>query len=287
MRNQREETRIQRQLCVECQFIEFVNCYFEWVPRFSSLIAYSSGDCSCCAQLAQADPMLQVVGETSPQHFHLHFLQAPYMELPQPQLALDPCVTKLHDSSSATVLFAGFFASHLLAKRNHHWAFSNCATERPCFLGLSGQHSVCERSFGNFAGLLQEMVTSSRPQFFARHLAECRTFPPGKYSGSSPADREMRSAETGSASLRRVRRIFLSHGLVKIDFSLGHLLDIFSRGVAAIGHHLSRFLFEPLFHAIHGWQVGQLPAPVSQSSASLLLPQSAHMSNRWKSGRCS
>jgi hypothetical protein len=67
--------------------------------------------------------MLQVVGETSPQHFHLHFLQAPYMELPQPQLALDPCVTKLHDSSSATVLFAGFFASHLLAKLNHHWAF--------------------------------------------------------------------------------------------------------------------------------------------------------------------
>ena len=67
--------------------------------------------------------MLQVVGEASPQHFHLHFLQAPYMELPQTQFALDPGVTKLHDSSPTTILFAGFFASHLLAKRNYHRTF--------------------------------------------------------------------------------------------------------------------------------------------------------------------
>src|ERR1700676_773606 len=67
--------------------------------------------------------MLQVVGEASPQHFHLRLRQSPHMELPQPQFAFDPCVTKLHDSSTATILFAGFFASHLLAKRNHHWAF--------------------------------------------------------------------------------------------------------------------------------------------------------------------
>src|SRR5713101_8280033 len=45
------------------------------------------------------------------------------MELPQPQLALDPRVTKLHDSSPATVLLAGFIAGHLLAKRDHHRAF--------------------------------------------------------------------------------------------------------------------------------------------------------------------
>jgi len=67
--------------------------------------------------------MLQVVGEASTQHFHLHFLQASYMELPQHQLALDPGVTKLHDSSPATILFAGFLARHLLAKCHHHRAF--------------------------------------------------------------------------------------------------------------------------------------------------------------------
>jgi len=43
--------------------------------------------------------MLQVVCEASPQHFHLRLCQTPHMKLPQPQLALDPCVTKLHDSS--------------------------------------------------------------------------------------------------------------------------------------------------------------------------------------------
>jgi hypothetical protein len=30
------------------------------------------------------------------------------MELPQPQLALDPRVTKLYDSSPATILFLGY-----------------------------------------------------------------------------------------------------------------------------------------------------------------------------------
>jgi hypothetical protein len=67
--------------------------------------------------------MLQVVCETSPQHFHLRLCQAPHMKLSQSQLALDPCVTKLHDSSSATVSLLGFFTGHLLAERDHHRAF--------------------------------------------------------------------------------------------------------------------------------------------------------------------
>jgi hypothetical protein len=45
------------------------------------------------------------------------------MELPQTQFALDPGVTKLHDSSPTTILFAGFFGNHLLAKRYHHRTF--------------------------------------------------------------------------------------------------------------------------------------------------------------------
>jgi len=82
-----------------------------------------SGDSWCGVELFQADPVLQVVGEASPQHFHLHLFQAPHMELPQTQLAFNPGVTKLHDSSTATILFAGFLASHLLAKCHHHRAF--------------------------------------------------------------------------------------------------------------------------------------------------------------------
>ena len=35
------------------------------------------------------------------------------MELPRPQLALDPCVTKVHDSSPATVSLLGFFTGHV------------------------------------------------------------------------------------------------------------------------------------------------------------------------------
>jgi hypothetical protein len=53
--------------------------------------------------------MLLVVCEASPQHFHLRLCQTPHMKLSQPQLALDPCVTKLHDSSPATVSLLGFF----------------------------------------------------------------------------------------------------------------------------------------------------------------------------------
>jgi hypothetical protein len=37
------------------------------------------------------------------------------MELPQSQLALDPCVTKFHDSSTATISLLDFLAGHLAA----------------------------------------------------------------------------------------------------------------------------------------------------------------------------
>src|ERR1700745_1258465 len=45
------------------------------------------------------------------------------MELPQPQLALDPGVTKFHDSSTMTISLLDFLAGHLLAERHHHRAF--------------------------------------------------------------------------------------------------------------------------------------------------------------------
>src|SRR5215469_7074689 len=45
------------------------------------------------------------------------------MELPQPQLALDPCVTKFRDSCPATVSLLGFFTGHFLAELDHQWAF--------------------------------------------------------------------------------------------------------------------------------------------------------------------
>jgi len=85
----------------------------------ASVLPTLSGDRRCCKVLALADPMLQVVGEADPQHVHLHLRLAPHMELPQPQLALDPRVTRLYGSSLATVSLLGFFTGHAPAKRDH------------------------------------------------------------------------------------------------------------------------------------------------------------------------
>jgi hypothetical protein len=45
--------------------------------------------------------MLQVVGEASPQHFHLHSLQAPYMELPQQALTSRSWADKILEEKTA------------------------------------------------------------------------------------------------------------------------------------------------------------------------------------------
>jgi hypothetical protein len=89
--------------------------------------------------------MLQAVGEASPQHFHLRFRQTPHMELPQPQLALDPRVQnstilprrRYGSWTSSLAIFVGNAITTGLS--------SSCATERPRFLqsrrhsGLRGQ----------------------------------------------------------------------------------------------------------------------------------------------------
>src|SRR5215469_10634737 len=45
------------------------------------------------------------------------------MELPQPHLGLDPCMTKFRDSCSATVSLLGFFTGHFLAELDHQRTF--------------------------------------------------------------------------------------------------------------------------------------------------------------------
>src|SRR5260370_29270932 len=56
------------------------------------------------------------------------------MELPQPQLAFDPCMAKFHDSSTTAVLRLCFFAGHFPAKRDHHRAFFGARYRTAAFL---------------------------------------------------------------------------------------------------------------------------------------------------------
>src|SRR5260370_34529449 len=57
--------------------------------------------------------MLQVVGDAGPEELGLNFHQVAHVKLPEPQLAVDPRVAKLHHSSSAAVLRLNFLAGHL------------------------------------------------------------------------------------------------------------------------------------------------------------------------------
>ena len=85
-------------------------------------------------------------------------------------------------------------------------------------------------------------VSKERLERLLRVIAE-------KLDGDSGAARAGRLMRVGSA-----RHILIPHGPQKIDLSGGHLLDILSRAVAAIGHHLLRLFLQPLFQAIDCWQ---------------------------------
>jgi hypothetical protein len=65
--------------------------------------------------LPQADPVLQVVGETSPQHLHLHLSQAAHVKLPQPELALNPrrVAQTMNPKTILGAAYAGFACAGL------------------------------------------------------------------------------------------------------------------------------------------------------------------------------
>src|SRR5712692_2415516 len=67
--------------------------------------------------------MLQVVSEAGPEQFGLNFHQTAYMKLPEPQLAFDPRVAKLHHSSAAAIVLLRFLTGHLFSEGNHRRIF--------------------------------------------------------------------------------------------------------------------------------------------------------------------
>ena len=147
--------------------------------------------------------MLQVVGEASPQHFHVRVCETSHMKWPQPEFALDPCVTKLHDSSPATASLLGFFTGHPLAERDHHLGFLRVALPNGRAFCCLDNTPVCERRFSNPQAVLCRRGKSSRlpPCVVSVYAGFC---PRGKHSDSSPADRGMRSVEAGSVGWLRV-----------------------------------------------------------------------------------
>src|ERR1700676_4438293 len=186
--------------------------------------------------------MLQVVCETSPEHFHLRLCQAPRVELPQPQLALDPCVTKLHDSSTATVFLLGFFTSHLLAERDHHRAFFELRyrTAVPFVVWTTLRFASADLAILK-PGFI-DVVNHPRP-----HLA--LSLPSQDFALRTNTAIPLRLIEE-CARRKLVRQVgsawCIPHGPEKIDLSFRHLLDILSRGVATIGHHLLGSFIQPL-----------------------------------------
>src|SRR5437762_12097586 len=62
---------------------------------------------------AQADPLLNVVGQASPRRLHRDFEQAAQAELPQTDLGLDPKIAELRHPPSLPVDLLRGFALHL------------------------------------------------------------------------------------------------------------------------------------------------------------------------------
>src|SRR5260370_485649 len=171
------------------------------------------------------------------------------MELPQPQLAFDPCMAKFHDSSTTAVLRLCFFAGHFPAKRDHHRAFFGARYRTAAFLIVwttlrlanaalailrLGFVAVVNQPWPWLAAPLwmQNFALRANIAILFRLIEEGARWQPARQAGST-------------------RHIFPSHASQKIDLSPGQLLDVVPCGVAAIGHHLSRFFLQPLFHAIH------------------------------------
>src|SRR5690242_15046616 len=67
----------------------------------------------CSLLTPQANPVLQVVRQTGPQRFAANLFPSSYMKLSQPQLGLDPQVTKFRYRSTFTVFRFGRVARHL------------------------------------------------------------------------------------------------------------------------------------------------------------------------------
>src|SRR5580698_11341329 len=164
------------------------------------------------------------------------------MELPQSQLALDPCVTKFHDSSTATISLLDFLAGHLLAKRHHHGAFFELRYGTAVLLVVRttlrfarAASAILKPGFVEVVNHpCSRLASCLRKQNFA---LRANTAVPLRLI--EKCARRKPVLQVGAA-----RHIFLPHGSQKIDLSPGHLLDILSRGVTAIGHHLLRLFLE-------------------------------------------
>src|SRR5580704_13256195 len=141
---------------------------------------------------------------------------------------------------------------------------------------------VCEGSFGNpQTGLRRGGKSSLLPPCVVP--AEAELCPPGKHSGSSPADREMRSAETGSSGWRRA----------------AHLPAAWSPENRPLARPSSRYSLAwcnryrpPSVAAFSRVAVPRDPPPVVAARCrwppeSPPVPQLVHTLHPWKSARCS
>ena len=111
--------------------------------------AVSTGN-GCDFQLAQSNPLSQVVGETGPEHFHLRFGQAAQVELAQSQFAFDPGVAELDHAlrrrycfwaSGVAILWAqsGECGKSMRSSSGHPTMSSFGGTAGPSGLGRSGR----------------------------------------------------------------------------------------------------------------------------------------------------
>src|SRR5713101_6948087 len=204
------------------------------------------------------------------------------MELPQPQLALDPCVTKLHDSSPATVSLLGFFTGHLLAKRHHHRAFFQLRYGTAVLLVVWATLRFARTASAILKPGFVEVV--SHPCSYLTSPRRMQDFaPPGKHSGSSPADTGMRSVETGSASWRHAAHLRVACS--PENRPLAWPSSRYSLAWCSRYRPPSVAAFSPV--AAPRDPPLAVTVPCRWPPVSPPLPQSVHALHPWKSARCS
>src|SRR5229473_538159 len=145
-----------------------------------------------------------------------------------------------------------------------------------------GNTLVCEGSFGNpQTGLRRGGKSSLLPPCVVP--AEAGLCPPGKHSGSSPADTGMRSVETGSADWRHAAHLRVACS--PENRSLAWPSSRYSLAWCSRYRPPSVAAFSPV--AILPDPPLAVTVPCRWPPVSPPLPQSVHALHPWKSARCS
>ncbi len=196
---------------------------------------------------AQADPLLQIVGEAGPEHFHLHFGQAAQVELAQSEFALDPGVAELDHPAASTILFLRLRRRHLLTKGDHGSGLF-CAQQTSSAMLIAGTALRLERTVlavlgPRFVAIEKVSRLVFVPSFVAQMLG----------SGTNIVVVLGVVDEDGGRKASGAGVVFLHAALAQtadiVDPERGHGFDAAAIGKVCVGQHLPRLAAHALGNA--------------------------------------